>query len=131
MLIWIIQGLLAITFLLHGFALINPPPQMASIFDQLPFSRGFLAFIGVAEIAGAFGLILPRALNIFPILTPLAAAGLCIIMIGAIGTHLLQGWIPQAVPTLVLALLCAFVALRLLRPANRLQLLPQPSTREP
>jgi hypothetical protein len=60
--------------------LVTPAETLA---DQSPFSVEFMRFIGVCEFLGGFGLVLPRALNIRPWLTPLAGAGLVIIMIGA------------------------------------------------
>ncbi len=108
--LWIAQGLLAAVFVLHGFVLLNPPPEMLASFEGLPFSRGFMGFIGIVEVLGAVGLILPRALNVFTFLTPLAAVGLAIIMFGAVGTHLMQGDVVGALPSLVLALICASTA---------------------
>lgn len=107
--IWIVQALLAVIFALHGAVLISPPEPMRVIFDALPFSRGFMVAIGVLEVLGAIGLILPWGLNIQPKLTPLAAAGLTIIMIGAVMTHLIRGEVGQAIPTLIITLLAAFV----------------------
>jgi hypothetical protein len=69
-----------------------------------------LRFIGVCEILGAIGLILPGLLRIRPGLTPLAAAGLVIIMIGATVVNLIGGGAPTALLTLVVGILAAFVA---------------------
>jgi uncharacterized membrane protein len=109
-LVWIVQALLAVIFALHGVVLIFPPEPMKVVFDALPFSRGFMVAIGVLEILGAIGLILPWALKIQPRLTPLAAAGLTIIMIGAVMTHLIRGEVAQAIPSLIITVLAAFVA---------------------
>jgi uncharacterized membrane protein YphA (DoxX/SURF4 family) len=79
--LWIIQILLALVFLLAGGAKLAMPA--AQLTAQTPLPAPFLRFIGVAEIAGALGLILPGALHIRPGLTPLAAACLTIVMIGA------------------------------------------------
>ncbi len=79
--LWIVQALLALVFLFAGGTkLVMPAAQLTA---GTPLSAAFLRFIGVAEIAGALGLILPGALRIRPGLTPLAAACLTIIMIGA------------------------------------------------
>ncbi len=79
--LWIIQILLALLFLFAGGTkLVMPAAQLTA---QTPLSASFLRFIGVAEIAGALGLILPGALRIRPGLMPLAAACLSIIMVGA------------------------------------------------
>src|SRR6266536_4128532 len=79
--LWIVQGLLALAFLFAGgMKLILPIEEMTK---QTPLPGLFLRFIGVAEVLGAVGLILPGLLRIRPGLTPLAAAGLVIIMLGA------------------------------------------------
>jgi hypothetical protein len=70
----------------------------------------FLRFIGVAEVLGALGLILPGLLHIRPGLTPLAAAGLLILMLGATIITLMGGDIAPALIPLVIGLLAAFVA---------------------
>jgi len=70
----------------------------------------FLRFIGVTEILGAIGLILPRLLRIRPGLTPLAAAGLVIIMIGATVVTLMGGQIGPAFIPFIVGLLAVFVA---------------------
>jgi uncharacterized membrane protein len=70
----------------------------------------FLRFLGVVEVLGGIGLILPALLRIRPGLTPLAAAGLVIIMIGATATTLMVGERAAAVISLVVGLLAAFVA---------------------
>jgi hypothetical protein len=67
-------------------------------------------FIGVAEVLGALGLILPGLLRVWPGLTPLAAVGLVIIMIGAIVLTLTSGDVPPALISLVVGSLAAFVA---------------------
>lgn len=78
--LWIVQGLLAIVFLFSGgMKLVLPIEAMTR---QMPLPGLFLRFIGVAEVLGAIGLILPGLLRIRQGLTPLAAAGLVIIMIG-------------------------------------------------
>ena len=75
--LWIIQGLLALLFLFSGgVKLVIPTDQLVKQAPQ--FSALFLRFIGVCEVLGAVGLILPRLLRIRPGLTPLAAVGLVI-----------------------------------------------------
>jgi uncharacterized membrane protein YphA (DoxX/SURF4 family) len=79
--LWIVQALLALLFLFAGgMKLILPVEEMTA---QVPMPGPFLRFIGIAQVLGAIGLILPGLLRIRPGLTPLAAAGLVIIMIGA------------------------------------------------
>lgn len=79
--LWILQGLLAALFLYSGVVKFVLPPDVLTQGNSL--SAGFIRFIGVMEILGAFGLVLPGAFGIARRLTPLAAAGLLIIMIGA------------------------------------------------
>jgi DoxX-like family len=107
--VWIIQVLLAAIFVVQGVVLISLPEPMRIIFDELPFSRIFMVAIGILQVFGAVGLILPWALNIQPRLTPLAAAGLTIIMIGAVMTHLMRGEVAQAIPALIIMVLAAFI----------------------
>jgi hypothetical protein len=76
----------------------------------LPLPGLFVRFIGVAEVLGAIGLILPGLLRIRPGLTPLAAAGLVIIMIGATVVTLVADGVAPALIPLAVGLLAAFVA---------------------
>jgi DoxX-like family len=106
--LWIVQGLLAALFLFAGGAkLVLPLDQMAG---PVALPGWFLRFLGVAEVLGALGLVLPRLLRIRPGLTPLAAAGLVIIMIGATVVTLVGGMVAVALMNVVVALLAAFVA---------------------
>ena len=76
----------------------------------MPLPGLFVRFLGVAEVLGALGLILPGVLRIRPGLTPLAAAGLLIIMMGATVITLAGGDVGAALIPLVVGLLTAFVA---------------------
>ena len=106
--LWIVQGLLAALFLFAGGAkLVMSLDQMAG---PVALPGWFLRFIGVAEVLGALGLILPGLLRIRPGLTPLAAAGLVIIMIGATVIGLVGGMVAVVLMNVVVALLAAFVA---------------------
>jgi hypothetical protein len=106
--LWIVQGLLAIIFLFSGgMKLVLPLEAMTG---PIPLPGPFLRFIGVAEVLGAIGLILPGVLRIRPGLTPLAAAGLVIIMIGATVLTLAGGAVALALIPLVVGALAAFVA---------------------
>jgi hypothetical protein len=111
--LWIGQGLLALTFLFAGGTkLILPLDVLMSMGspNQIQLPGWFVKFIGVAEVLGALGLILPGLLRIRPGLIPLAAAGLVIIMIGAtVLTVVADGVAPALIP-LVVGLLSAFVA---------------------
>ena len=107
--LWIVQALLAALFLFAGsMKFIMPVEEMTK---QMPSMPGwFLHFIGVAEILGALGLILPGLLRIKPGLTPLAAAGLVVIMIGATVIGFMIGPASGALLPLIVAVLAAFVA---------------------
>ena len=81
--LWVLQVLLAALFLFAGgMKLVTP---IAALTKQVALPGPFLRFIGLAEVLGALGLILPGLLRIRLVLTPLAAAGLVIIMTGAVG----------------------------------------------
>ena len=107
--LWVIQGLLAALFLFAGgFKLALPLAALAKV-SPLPVQ--FLKFIGACEVTGALGLILPGLLRIRTGLTPLAAAGLVIIMTGAtVVTLATQGVAPAVLP-FVVGILGAAVAL--------------------
>jgi hypothetical protein len=108
-LLWVIQGILAGLFLFAGAVkLVLPLEQMASGPVVLP--GWLLRFLGVAEVLGGLGLILPGLLRIKRGLTPLAACGLVIIMIGAVVLTLRAGMVGVAAFSLVVGILCAFVA---------------------
>src|SRR5205809_2082144 len=79
--LWIVQSLLALLFFFAGgMKLVLPLEQLTG---PITLPGPFLRFIGVAEVLGALGLILPALLRIRPGLTPLAAVGLVVIMVGA------------------------------------------------
>ena len=108
--VWILQILLALLFSTHGSALIVKPARVRDQLHHLPYSSRFLSFIGVCEVLGGLGLILPLGTGILPWLTPLAAAGLAIIMAGAVWTHMSAKEGPQIGVTAVVALLLVVVA---------------------
>ncbi|MFL6334495.1 MAG: DoxX family protein [Pyrinomonadaceae bacterium] len=111
--LWIIQVLLALLFLFAGGTkLVIPPDVLASMGspNQIPLPGWFVHFIGVAEVLGALGLILPGLLRIKPWLTPLAAAGLVVIMIGATALTMAADGVAAGAVPLVVGLLAAFVA---------------------
>jgi uncharacterized membrane protein len=110
--LWIGQALLAAVFLLVGFthaiapiaAAIARAPWVASL--PVPLVR----FIGVTELAGAIGILLPAASRILPGLTTLAAVGLSTVMALAIPFHVARGETKEIGVNLVLGALAAFVA---------------------
>jgi len=106
--LWTIQLLLAALFLFAGVSkLILPIEAMAG---PVALPGWFLRFIGVAETMGAFGLILPGLFKIKLVLTPLAAAGLAIIMVGATVITGIGGPVTGAAIPLSIGLLAASVA---------------------
>jgi uncharacterized membrane protein YphA (DoxX/SURF4 family) len=111
--LWIIQVLLALLFLFAGgMKLVIAPDVLQSMGSpnaiQLP---GLLIqFIGVCEVSGALALILPGLLRIRRGLTPLGAAGLVIIMIGATALTFAADGIAPALAPLIVGVLAAFVA---------------------
>jgi uncharacterized membrane protein YphA (DoxX/SURF4 family) len=114
--LWIMQWLLALLFVFAGgMKLVLPIEEMTK---EIALPGAFLRFIGVAELLGGLGLVLPSLTGIRPGLTPLAAAGLVIIMIGATVIGLMTGGAATALMPLVVGLALAFVAY------GRWQLLP-------
>jgi hypothetical protein len=106
--LWVIQAILAGLFLFAGgFKLVVP---VATLAVQSHMSGEFLKFIGVAETLGALGLVLPGITRVRTELTPLAAAGLVIIMIGAVIVTLIQGPAAGAIVPAIVGCLCAIVA---------------------
>src|SRR5712691_1085898 len=107
--LWIVQGVLAVAFLFAGGSkLVMSAEQMKAPGPiQLPVL--FIRFIGVCETLGAIGMILPGITGIKPGLTPLAAAGLVIIMIGATVVNLVYGPAVAAIITIALGLMAAWV----------------------
>lgn len=110
--LWIVQILLALAFLATGFMkLTTPVDQLAqnmAWINDVPL--WLVKFIGLAELAGGLGLILPALTRIQPQLTPLAGAGLALVMFLAAGFHLTRGEFGFIAPNLVLLALAAFVA---------------------
>jgi len=111
-LLWIVAGVLAGAFLVAGLTKLTQPKeklagQMGWVED---FSPGVIKLIGGLEVLAAVGLILPAALDIVPVLVPLAAVGLVLLMVGAAITHLRRHE-PQMVVINAVLLLLAVVVL--------------------
>lgn len=108
--LWTLQILVAALFLFAGgVKLLTPVEEMLKQMPS-PLPGWFLQFIGVCEVLGGVGLILPAALRIKPGLTPLAASGLVIIMIGATVLTIAGGMGSTAAFSAVVGILAAFIA---------------------
>ena len=106
--LWIVQGLLAALFLFGGIVKLTMPIEELVAMIGMP--GPFVQFISVCEILGALGLILPGLVKVQTGLTPLAAAGLAIVTLGATGLGLMMGEPLGALYPLAVALFSAFVA---------------------
>ena len=111
--LWILQILLALLFLFAGGTKLFIPPDVLAKMgspNQVHLPDLLIRFLGVCEVLGALGLILPGLFRIRRGLTPLAATGLAIIMIGATVLTIIGDGIGAAVVPLLTMLLLAFVA---------------------
>ena len=106
--LWVLQILLGLFMAVaSGLPKLIVPIEMLPM--PIPIPGPLLVFIGVAEIAGGLGLILPGLLKIKPGLTPLAAAGLGLIAIGGMAYQIAAGEPGNAVFALAIVVLCAIV----------------------
>jgi hypothetical protein len=107
--LWVTQWLLALFFALAISVpkLLLPPEMLPPM--PIPIPRPLMIFIGLAELAGALGLVLPGLLKIRPGLTPLAAAGLVLVCIGGATYQFASGEPGNGVFAIVLGAICAFV----------------------
>jgi uncharacterized membrane protein YphA (DoxX/SURF4 family) len=108
--LWAVQVVLALLFLFAGGIKLILPIQLMLAQMPLPLPGLFVRFIGLAEVAGGLGLLLPGLLRIRPLLTPLAALGLLLDMIAATTYNLSSAQIGSAVVTVVLGLICMALA---------------------
>ena len=109
--LWIVQILLGLMFLLAGsmkaFSYEKAKANLPWVKDS---TKGLVTFIGVAELLGGLGLILPYAFGIAPILTPIAALGLGVVMILAAGFHVKRKEFQGIGMNIILLALALFVA---------------------
>jgi hypothetical protein len=112
--LWIVQGLLAVSYLAAGgLKVVRPREQLAATgnFDWMKdASDAGVTAIGLVEVLGALGLVLPEATGIAPVLTPIAAVGLVVVQVGALRVHLVRGERRPLPANVLLLLLAAFVA---------------------
>lgn len=110
--LWIVQGVLAAMFLMAGIMKATTPREKLAI--KMPwandYSAGTVKLIGITQLLAAIGLIIPMLTGIAPVLTPLAATGLCITMILAIAYHYRKNEMKAIGTNVVLFLLAAFIA---------------------
>ena len=111
--LWIVQILLALVFAMAGIMKVTRPFEKLA--ENMKWAKDVgprgVRLIGVLEILGAIGLILPAVTGILPWLTPIAAIGLVLTMIGAMITHGRRGEFPNMGFNLVLLLLAVFIVL--------------------
>jgi len=110
--LWVIAGLLAAAFLVTGLTKVARPKEKLAASGMAwtdDFSPGVIKTIGTLEILAAIGLILPAVLKIAPVLVPLAALGLVVIMIGAAVTHARRKEYQMIIANTVLLVLAAVV----------------------
>src|SRR5215211_4910495 len=109
--LWALAGLLAAAFLGAGLTkLLQPKEKLATTMGWVEdFSPGTVTLIGALEVLAAMGLVLPAALDIVPVLVPLAAVGIVALMIGAVLSHARRREVPLIGVKLVLLLLAAVV----------------------
>ena len=110
--LWIVQGLLAAAFLMAGgMKLAKPHGDLAEQMDWVEdFSPRTVKLIGVVELLGAIGLVLPGVTGIAPVLVPLAAVGLALDMVGAAVLHARRSETSMIVSNAVLFAFAAFIA---------------------
>jgi hypothetical protein len=107
--LWSAQIVLAIVFAFAGGMKVST--SAAELAKMAPgFSLALLRFIGIAEVAGAVGIILPALTRIAPVLTPLASSGFVIVMASAAVLHLVRGQFGELAVVIVLGALAYFVA---------------------
>jgi uncharacterized membrane protein YphA (DoxX/SURF4 family) len=110
--LWVVQVLLGLAFVMSGLMKLTTPieemAKQAAWVGQMP---ALVKFIGLSELLGGIGVILPAAVRVLPKLTGIAAAGLLVVMVLAVGYHFTHGdTLGHTLPALVLGLLAAFVA---------------------
>lgn len=110
--LWIAQSLLAVLFFMTGVIKLAMPIE--KIAEMLPWvanaPAALVRFIGISELLGAVGLVLPAALRIIPYLTPLAAVGVAIVMVLATAFHLFRGEVAHILVPIVVFFIAVFIA---------------------
>jgi len=111
--LWGVQALLALAFVMAG-AMKATQPIDVLLAKGMGFvayrPEGLVRFIGVSELLGGIGLVVPALTRVQPRLTGVAAAALAVVMVLAVGEHAMHDGVAAGAPAAVLGLLCAFVA---------------------
>jgi putative oxidoreductase len=123
--LWILQGVLAVGFAASGLMKLTQPVAVLAHNPNMAWTAAvplaLLRFIGASEVAGALGLILPAVTKIRPVLTPIAASGLALVMVLAGAFHLSRGEAGALPVNVLLGGLAAFVAWGRFRGARRME----------
>ncbi|WP_136605312.1 DoxX family protein [Paenibacillus dokdonensis] len=110
--LWIVQGLLGFMFIFAGsMKAFQYEKAQASLPWVKEYSKGLVTFIGISELLGGLGLIIPQATGILPILTPIAAIALAIVMVLAAGFHAKRKEYQGIGMNIILLALAVFVAI--------------------
>jgi uncharacterized membrane protein YphA (DoxX/SURF4 family) len=112
--LWVAQVLLAVVYLMAGFMKLTQPLDALAAMNMAwapTFPEIFVRFLGLMELAGGLGLVLPAATRVLPFLTPLAAAGLTIVQVGAITLHAVRGETAMTLPLNLVLLALALLIL--------------------
>ncbi len=111
--IWIAQGILAAVFLAAGLLKLTQPREVLQ--QKTPyvedFTDGQVKAVGTVEVLGAIGVVMPAALGVAPILTPIAACGLALIMVFAAATLIRRGEYAHVALNVIIFALAVFVAI--------------------
>jgi uncharacterized membrane protein len=112
--LWVVASVVALAMLAAGASKLTRPRHQLIATGSFDWAQDFtqtqVRLVGVVEVLGAIGLVLPAALDVEVWLTPLAAAGVALVMLGAVVVHLRRGERNLSVPPLVLAVLAGLVA---------------------
>lgn len=112
--LWIVQGLLALIFFMAGAMKLTKPKNelREKLGDWVDQHKDIsLKMIGLLELLGAIGIIMPMAIDVLPILTPIAAIGLAFTMVGAMKVHLQRKEKSKVTTNVVLTVLALIVAI--------------------
>jgi len=107
--LWVAQGFAALVFLLTGaLKVVTPKEKLAEKMHwAATWPPGRIKLLGLTEVAGALGLVLPAALHVALVLVPISAVCLAVLMLGAVQTH--RRFHESIVPAIVLVLVCAAI----------------------